>query len=386
MRHADDLGLEEYRAAIAVTRIVLGPKARVQAPPNLVDLEECRALLDAGVDDWGGVSPLTPDHVNPERPWPSLERLRAITARGRLRAAGPADRAPGVRRAPASRGSTRGSRRTSPRSPTTTGSPSPAYARPACRGRSPTAASPSVGRTDLHAAIDTEGRTEDRRSDFDDVYGDWDARQGSRAGRSGGRGARTPATCLETTAPARRARGRRGRPGQPDRRAGAGPDDRRGRPARAGVPAGRRPAPGDRRRRGHLRRQPEHQLHQRLLRRLPVLRVRPAAHRRRRLLAVPGPGRRPGRGGVGARRDRGLHAGRHRPRAARHGVLRPRRRGEAAGAGHARARLLPDGGRQRRHPHRAVDRGLPDQGPRGRPGLASPAPPRRSSTTRSAGC
>ena len=41
---------------------------------------ECRALLGAGVDDWGGVSPLTPDHVNPERPWPSLDRLRSVTA------------------------------------------------------------------------------------------------------------------------------------------------------------------------------------------------------------------------------------------------------------------------------------------------------------------
>src|SRR3546814_13581826 len=52
---------------------------RIQAPPNLVDLAECTALLGAGVDDWGGVSPLTPDHVNPERPWPSLERLRELT-------------------------------------------------------------------------------------------------------------------------------------------------------------------------------------------------------------------------------------------------------------------------------------------------------------------
>ncbi len=80
MRHADDLALDEYAAALAVTRVVLGPSVRLQAPPNLVDLEECRVLLGAGVDDWGGVSPLTPDHVNPERPWPSLERLRQVSA------------------------------------------------------------------------------------------------------------------------------------------------------------------------------------------------------------------------------------------------------------------------------------------------------------------
>ena len=84
MRHVDDLGLDDYRAAIAVTRLVLGPKARVQAPPNLVDSSEgsaeCRLLIAAGIDDWGGVSPLTPDHVNPERPWPSLDRLRELTA------------------------------------------------------------------------------------------------------------------------------------------------------------------------------------------------------------------------------------------------------------------------------------------------------------------
>src|SRR4051795_1432035 len=84
MRGTDDLGLEEYLAAIAVTRLVLGPRMRVQAPPNLVDLDECRSLLDAGVDDFGGVSPLTPDHVNPERPWPTLDALRAVTARSGL--------------------------------------------------------------------------------------------------------------------------------------------------------------------------------------------------------------------------------------------------------------------------------------------------------------
>ncbi|MBD8868588.1 bifunctional FO biosynthesis protein CofGH [Nocardioides donggukensis] len=177
MRHAHDLGLEEYRAAIAVTRIVLGPRMRVQAPPNLVDSSEgsteCAALLGAGVDDWGGVSPLTPDHVNPERPWPSLERLRALTeARGlelrprltvhpeyvlrgepwldpRIRAhvdalAGPDGLArPGVR--------------------------------PVGRvWQEPDGGVAAVGRTDLHTSIDTAGRSADRREDFETVYGDWD--------------------------------------------------------------------------------------------------------------------------------------------------------------------------------------------------------------------
>ncbi|WP_460717435.1 bifunctional FO biosynthesis protein CofGH [Nocardia heshunensis] len=80
MRDTPDADLEEFRATIAVARLLLGPKMRIQAPPNLVSLEECRALLDAGIDDWGGVSPLTPDHVNPERPWPNLETLAQVTA------------------------------------------------------------------------------------------------------------------------------------------------------------------------------------------------------------------------------------------------------------------------------------------------------------------
>ncbi len=51
----------------------------LQAPPNLSDPADLAALVDAGIDDWGGVSPVTPDHVNPERPWPDLELLRAAT-------------------------------------------------------------------------------------------------------------------------------------------------------------------------------------------------------------------------------------------------------------------------------------------------------------------
>ena len=178
MRHTDDLGLEEYVAAIAVSRIVLGPKVRVQAPPNLVDLDECTALLGAGVDDWGGVSPLTPDHVNPERPWPSLERLCAITetAGFRLRArltahpeyvlAGEAWIDPRVSAHVAALSNDDGLVREHVKP---TGlpwqEPDGGFAH----------AGQGTGRTDLHTAVDTEGRTEDRRSDFDNVYGDWDA-------------------------------------------------------------------------------------------------------------------------------------------------------------------------------------------------------------------
>ena len=68
---------EEYLEAIAWARIVLPPEIHLQAPPNLSD--DFGRLLDAGIDDWGGVSPVTADHVNPERPWPALDRLRSVT-------------------------------------------------------------------------------------------------------------------------------------------------------------------------------------------------------------------------------------------------------------------------------------------------------------------
>ncbi len=72
---------DEHLDAIALARLILPTEVHVQAPPNLSD--DFGVLLDAGIDDWGGVSPLTADHVNPERPWPALERLREVTeARG----------------------------------------------------------------------------------------------------------------------------------------------------------------------------------------------------------------------------------------------------------------------------------------------------------------
>src|SRR2546423_2074470 len=78
MAHAPEPPLEELLWTIAVARIVLGARAHVQAPPNL-SYDDFPRLLDAGIDDWGGVSPVTIDHVNPEAPWPEIERLRTAT-------------------------------------------------------------------------------------------------------------------------------------------------------------------------------------------------------------------------------------------------------------------------------------------------------------------
>lgn len=79
MRHSPDADFDEYLATIAVARLVLGPRMRIQAPPNLSEPEQLVRLIQAGIDDWGGISPVTIDHVNPERPWPSLESLRETT-------------------------------------------------------------------------------------------------------------------------------------------------------------------------------------------------------------------------------------------------------------------------------------------------------------------
>jgi FO synthase len=71
---------EDYLRTVALARLLLPPSIHLQAPPNLSD--DLGSLLDAGIDDWGGVSPVTPDHVNPERPWPALDTLRAVTEAG----------------------------------------------------------------------------------------------------------------------------------------------------------------------------------------------------------------------------------------------------------------------------------------------------------------
>jgi len=68
---------DELLWTIAVARLLLPPEVHLQAPPNLVG--DLPTVLDAGIDDWGGVSAVTPDHVNPERPWPAVELLRDAT-------------------------------------------------------------------------------------------------------------------------------------------------------------------------------------------------------------------------------------------------------------------------------------------------------------------
>ncbi|MGY1631634.1 bifunctional FO biosynthesis protein CofGH [Geodermatophilus sp. SYSU D01186] len=186
MAASADLDLQEYVAAVAVTRLLLGPKARVQAPPNLSDSTELELLLRAGVDDWGGVSPLTPDHVNPERPWPNIDKLAALTAeagfelRERLAAQPPYVLSPEPWLDP----------RVRPHVAALAGPGGLAVEGRTPAGRpwqEPDEAWTSSGRVDLHVEVDTVGRTGDRRSDFDAVYGDWsELRSRTESARSAG--------------------------------------------------------------------------------------------------------------------------------------------------------------------------------------------------------
>jgi len=173
MRGMPDAELQDLAATIAVARLVLGPKARIQAPPNLID-DEYALLLRAGIDDWGGVSPVTPDHVNPERPWPAIDELARQSARSgftlRERLTVYPEYAKkgdpwidtrltahvGALMDPASGLAVEDAR---------------AVGRP---WQEPDGGYGDSGRTDLHESIDVTGRTEDRRGDFDSVYGDWD--------------------------------------------------------------------------------------------------------------------------------------------------------------------------------------------------------------------
>jgi FO synthase len=76
MAAAGEPGLIELMTACAIARLIMGPDAHIQAPPNLS--ADYGPLLLAGIDDWGGISPLTPDFINPEAPWPNISALGAL--------------------------------------------------------------------------------------------------------------------------------------------------------------------------------------------------------------------------------------------------------------------------------------------------------------------
>ncbi|MEU5883262.1 bifunctional FO biosynthesis protein CofGH [Spirillospora sp. NPDC047279] len=174
MRATPDALPEELAATIAVTRLVLGPKARIQAPPNLVG-GEFELMVRAGIDDWGGVSPVTIDHVNPERPWPQIDDLTARTAELGFTLRERLPIYPEYVK--------RGEPWIDPRimghinalAERSTGLADDAKTPDGRPWQEPDGGFEAFGRTDLHVEIDTTGRTSDRREDFDSVYGDWDS-------------------------------------------------------------------------------------------------------------------------------------------------------------------------------------------------------------------
>ncbi len=173
MARMPDAELDDLAATIAVARVVLGPKMRVQAPPNLVG-DEFGLMLRAGIDDWGGVSPVTADHVNPERPWPAIDELASksresgfelrerLTAYPRYVLAG----SPWI--------DTRLHGHVAALSDPATGLANEDAVVTGRPWQEPDGGFESSGRIDLNASIDTDGRTDDRRGDFESVYGDWD--------------------------------------------------------------------------------------------------------------------------------------------------------------------------------------------------------------------
>jgi len=179
MRGESEPSMQELAATIAVARLVLGPAMHLQAPPNLVG-DELGLMLRAGIDDWGGVSPVTPDHVNPERPWPEIEVLAAETAkagfelRERLTVYPRYVAEPDPWLDP----------RVLPHVRALAGDDGRARAGVSPTGRpwqEPDSGWSSSGRVDLDTTIDGIGRSADRRSDFDTVYGDWEALRGTTA-------------------------------------------------------------------------------------------------------------------------------------------------------------------------------------------------------------
>ncbi len=298
---------EELWWTIAVARLVLPAEVHVQAPPNLSD--DLRPLLDSGLDDWGGVSPVTVDHVNPERAWPAVDLLRAATEAAGL---------------------TLAARLTI----------YPEYALDPERWLDPAMRFPVLDRADAEGLGREDPWCSGGVEPPPALVGVPGAIGRRRSGRSGATGS------------AGRRRRRRGRGA---RRRGPRPGGRRGRdrhavlgagPRSASRGRGRRPVATRRgRRRRHLGGQPQHQLHQRVHLQVPVLRLLqgPAVAQPPGCSLSAGAERhhRAGGRGRGRRRHRGVPAGRHPPQ--------------------LRRRLLPRGdpGRARRRRTASTSTGSP---------------------------
>jgi FO synthase len=168
-----DADLHDLAATVAVARLLVGPGVSVQAPPNLAG-DQHALLLRAGIDDWGGVSPVTPDHVNPERPWPDIDRLAVWTAEAGYALRERLTVYPKyLRGQPGQWIDSRLVEHVAALAAPDTGladESARAVGRP---WQEPDGGLDTVGRADLHETIDTTGRTSDRRGDFDAVYGDW---------------------------------------------------------------------------------------------------------------------------------------------------------------------------------------------------------------------
>ncbi|RRQ29797.1 7,8-didemethyl-8-hydroxy-5-deazariboflavin synthase [Rhodococcus sp. Eu-32] len=175
MRSAPNAGMEEFLATIAVTRILMGPAMRIQAPPNLVEAEETAALLRAGVDDWGGVSPLTPDHVNPERPWPNLDTLAELSRAGGYTLVERTAAQPQYVLAGAPWIDPRISAHVHALADPETGMARADVTPSGLPWQEPDEQWESSGRIDLNTEIDSHGRNTDTRSDLANAFGDWDS-------------------------------------------------------------------------------------------------------------------------------------------------------------------------------------------------------------------
>ena len=172
MRNSPDADQQEYLACIAVARLIFGPRMRIQAPPNLSEPSEFAALIAAGIDDWGGVSSVTADHVHPERPWPEIEllayesQLAGFELRARLTIYSnyvqSVDRwvDPKVKPFISSLADQNG---LAIPHVIAVGSP----------WQENSEGLQSLGRIDLGDSIDIRGRDSQMRSDFDSIYGHW---------------------------------------------------------------------------------------------------------------------------------------------------------------------------------------------------------------------